>query len=400
MNTLLITGVTGFLGGAVLEEIINSMDGVNLLLLVRAHDGDAAVKRVKENMRKFNVDEAKLAQLGTQNILLGDLASPEDFLTDPRLEQVTHVLNCAAVASFGNNPLIWKVNVEGTLLFAQRMAKVDGLQRFLHVGTAMSCSPQPDTLVAENAVLRERAEHLVEYTHSKSTIEQLMRQRCPTLPLVIARPSIVVGHTHHGCQPSSSIFWVFSMGLMLQKFMCSMEDRIDVIPVDYCASALLMLLNAPIARGEVVHISAGEENSVRFGDIDNAMAAALEDACAHMEENRAKVTALRDKLIAGLSQIPHSALNGDPVNRLPGNVNFCFEGIEGESLLLLLDDAGICASSGSACTSGSLDPSHVLLAIGRPHEVAHGSLRLSLCEENTEQEVDVMLREIPQVIDY
>ena len=131
-----------------------------------------------------------------------------------------------------------------------------------------------------------------------------------------------------------------------------------------------------------------------------AMAAALEDACAHMEENRAKVTALRDKLIAGLSQIPHSALNGDPVNRLPGNVNFCFEGIEGESLLLLLDDAGICASSGSACTSGSLDPSHVLLAIGRPHEVAHGSLRLSLCEENTEQEVDVMLREIPQVIDY
>lgn len=278
MNTLLITGVTGFLGGAVLEEILNSMDGVNLLLLVRAHDGDAAVKRVKENMRKFNVDEAKLAQLGTQNILLGDLASPEDFLSDPRLEQVTHVLNCAAVASFGNNPLIWKVNVEGTLLFAQRMAQVDGLQRFLHVGTAMSCSPQPDTLVAENAVLRERAEHLVEYTHSKSTIEQLMRQRCPTLPLVIARPSIVVGHTHHGCQPSSSIFWVFSMGLMLQKFMCSMEDRIDVIPVDYCASALLMLLNAPIARGEVVHISAGEENSVRFGDIDNAMAAALEQA--------------------------------------------------------------------------------------------------------------------------
>ena len=131
-----------------------------------------------------------------------------------------------------------------------------------------------------------------------------------------------------------------------------------------------------------------------------AMAAALEDACAHMEENRAKVTALRDKLIAGLSQIPHSALNGDPVNRLPGNVNFCFEGIEGESLLLLLDDAGICASSGSACTSGSLDPSHVLLAIGRPHEVAHGSLRLSLCEWNTQEEVDHILREVPRVVEY
>ena len=131
-----------------------------------------------------------------------------------------------------------------------------------------------------------------------------------------------------------------------------------------------------------------------------AMAAALEDACAHMEENRAKVTALRDKLIAGLSQIPHSALNGDPVNRLPGNVNFCFEGIEGESLLLLLDDAGICASSGSACTSGSLDPSHVLLAIGRPHEVAHGSLRLSLSEWNQPWEIDHILREVPRVVAY
>ena len=130
------------------------------------------------------------------------------------------------------------------------------------------------------------------------------------------------------------------------------------------------------------------------------MAAALSDACENLEKNAAKVSALRDRLIAGLSKIPHSALNGDPVNRLPGNVSFCFEGIEGESLLLLLDEVGIEASSGSACTSGSLDPSHVLLAIGRPHEVAHGSLRLSLSEENTDEDVDVMLREIPRVIEY
>ena len=130
------------------------------------------------------------------------------------------------------------------------------------------------------------------------------------------------------------------------------------------------------------------------------MTAALQEACDHIDENAAKVSALRDKLIAGLSKIPHSALNGDPVHRLPGNVNFCFEGIEGESLLLLLDAKGICASSGSACTSGSLDPSHVLLAIGRPHEVAHGSLRLSLCEWNTEEEVDIILREVPRVVEY
>ncbi len=130
------------------------------------------------------------------------------------------------------------------------------------------------------------------------------------------------------------------------------------------------------------------------------MAAALENACAHIDENARKVSALRDRLIADLSKIPHSALNGDPVNRLPGNVSFCFEGIEGESLLLLLDAKGICASSGSACTSGSLDPSHVLLAIGRPHEVAHGSLRLSLCEWNTDEDVDRILAAVPEVVAY
>ena len=130
------------------------------------------------------------------------------------------------------------------------------------------------------------------------------------------------------------------------------------------------------------------------------MAAALEDACAHLGENAKKVSALRDRLIDGLSRIPHSALNGDPVNRLPGNVSFCFEGVEGESLLLLLDAKGICASSGSACTSGSLDPSHVLLAIGRPHDAAHGSLRLSLCEWNTDEEVDRILKTVPEVVAY
>ena len=130
------------------------------------------------------------------------------------------------------------------------------------------------------------------------------------------------------------------------------------------------------------------------------MVAALEDSLAHLEENTQKVTFLRDKLIAGLSKIPHCALNGDPVNRLSGNVSFCFEGIEGESLLLLLDMKGVQASSGSACTSGSLDPSHVLLAIGRVHDVAHGSLRLSLCEYNTEEEVDHILTVVPEVVAY
>ena len=129
------------------------------------------------------------------------------------------------------------------------------------------------------------------------------------------------------------------------------------------------------------------------------MAVALKDACDHMAEDTQRQLALRERLIAGLSKIPHSALNGDPVNRLPGNVSFCFEGIEGESMLLLLDDKGIAASSGSACTSGSLDPSHVLLAIGRPHEVAHGSLRLTLGAETTEEEIDYTIQAVAEVVE-
>ena len=141
---------------------------------------------------------------------------------------------------------------------------------------------------------------------------------------------------------------------------------------------------------------AGTENVAAIA----GMAAALKESAAHMEENAAHMSALRDRLIQGLSRIPHSALNGDAKMRLPGNVNFSFEGIEGESLLLLLDDRGICASSGSACTSGSLDPSHVLLAIGRVHDVAHGSLRLSLGEDATEEEVDYMIRNVSEVVEY
>ena len=150
-------------------------------------------------------------------------------------------------------------------------------------------------------------------------------------------------------------------------------------------------------------IEGGAQERGKRGGTENlpgivGMAAAMEDACQNMDKHNAKVIAMRDKLIAGLSQIPHCDLNGDRVNRLPGNVSFCFEGIEGEALLLMLDAHGISASSGSACTSGSLDPSHVLLAIGRVHDVAHGSLRLSICHENTEEEIDHILTCVPKVV--
>ena len=131
-----------------------------------------------------------------------------------------------------------------------------------------------------------------------------------------------------------------------------------------------------------------------------AMVTALTESVNNIEKNKARLTAVRDRIIAGLKEIPHSALNGDAVSRLPSNINFCFEGIEGESLLLLLDDKGIAASSGSACTSGSLDPSHVLLAIGRVHDVAHGSLRLSIGEDITDEDADYIVKSVKEVVEY
>ena len=155
---------------------------------------------------------------------------------------------------------------------------------------------------------------------------------------------------------------------------------------------------APLIRGgaQEKNKRAGTENV----PLIMGMAAAMEDACENMEENSVKIRQMRDYLIDEISQIPHSVLNGDRQQRLSGNVSYCFEGIEGEGLLLLLDDKGVCASSGSACTSGSLDPSHVLLSIGRPHEIAHGSLRLSICEDNTIEEMQAIVRAVKEVVEY
>ncbi|AJZ89087.1 Linear gramicidin synthase subunit D [Beauveria bassiana D1-5] len=275
MSQLLITGATGFLGGAVLARSLSESSFNSVLLLVRANSPQEGVARIRNNLANFGCTEAQLAQINPENILLGDLAEPEHFLDDERLSSVTHVVNCAAVASFGENALIWKVNVEGTLQFARRMSQVKGLQRFLHVGTAMSCVPDAGTLVTESMSSKPEEEHLVQYTWSKSTIERMMSEQFPQLPLVIARPSIVVGHSEQGCRPSSSIFWVFRMVLMLGKFMCSLDDKIDVIPVDYCAEALLLLAKSDSLKEKIYHISAGDVSSIRFADIDEAMSSAL-----------------------------------------------------------------------------------------------------------------------------
>lgn len=274
MKTILITGATGFLGGAVVSRLLKETTLPDLLLLARGDCASHALLRVKQNLEKFAVPANVLDMLTEDHILAGDLAEPEGFLEDSRLESVTHVLNCAAVASFGTNPMVWKVNVEGTFQLASRMMSVPGLERFVHVGTAMSCVPEPNSVVIENEMKSEDQEHIVEYTRSKAAIETMMQEKLPGLPLVIARPSIVVGHSELGCRPSSSIFWVFRMALMLGKFMCSLNDRVDVVPVDYCADALSILLLGQTIENGVYHISAGDEDSVSFAEIDTALALA------------------------------------------------------------------------------------------------------------------------------
>ena len=195
MKKIFITGATGFLGGAITAELINAGNINNLLLLARGNAEKNALDRIKENLLKFCITVSQLSRLTEQQIVEGDLSKPENFIADSRLDNVEKVINCAAIASFGNNPLIWKVNVEGTFQLASRMSKVKGLKRFIHVGTAMSCAPEPDTNVTEAMDPTQRKDHIVEYTWSKSTIEQMIKEHLPGFPLIIARPSIVVGHT-------------------------------------------------------------------------------------------------------------------------------------------------------------------------------------------------------------
>ncbi len=275
LPSILITGVTGFLGGCTAAQMIQAGDGHRLLFLVRADDDASGLERARRSLARFGVSPELLASLHERQVIAGDLADVDAFSGDTRLDAVTHVLNCAAIASFANHPGIWPVNVEGTFRFAKRMSEVPGLQRFLHVGTAMACGPNAVSPVAESWFTPGDEEHLVPYTASKAEIERRMHRDLPTLPLVVARPSIVVGHTRYGCTPSASIFWVFRMVYALEQFTCALDERIDVVPVDYCAEVLTRLLLAKELRWDLYHISAGAQASDTIADIDKAYSRAM-----------------------------------------------------------------------------------------------------------------------------
>lgn len=276
-DVMLVTGATGFLGGALVVDAIRRGLASRLLLLVRADDPRLGWARLTGNLRLLGASDAELAQLGWQQVLFADLNALTQVADDARLAQVTVVIHCAALATFSEHPGLEKVNVDGTFELAALVHGRPRLRRFLYVGTAMACGRRADPQygIAEAMVLPLAPDsHLVPYTRSKALAESMLRKRFPSLPLVVARPSIIVGHTVLGCAPSQSIFWVFQVWQALRVLTAKLDDRIDVVPVDWCAAALLHLALKPALAHAVYHLSAGESGSRSFRQIGRALAAA------------------------------------------------------------------------------------------------------------------------------
>ncbi|MEO6917541.1 MAG: SDR family oxidoreductase [Collimonas sp.] len=274
---ILITGATGFLGGATVVEAIKAGLASRLLLLVRAQDAAQGLDRLRSQLARLGADEHELAQLGLPQVLCGDLSELDKVAADRRLACVSTVIHCAALATFASHPSLEKTNVDGTLALAALMQGRARLRRFLYIGTAMACGVHAanGNSIPESAILNlAQDDHLVPYTRSKANGENLLRQRFPLLPLVVLRPSIVIGHTRLGCTPSQSIFWVFLAWQKLGALTAAMDDKIDVVPVDWCAGAILQLALKDTLAQQVFHLSAGTRSSRSFRQIDTALAAA------------------------------------------------------------------------------------------------------------------------------
>jgi nucleoside-diphosphate-sugar epimerase len=266
---ILITGATGFLGGATVCELIGTSDWQQVLLLVRATDAISAVARVRTNLERFAIPESVQDLVDPAQVICGDLTQLDSLRNDPRLERITHVLNCAAVTSFGSDPRIWTTNVDATVCFARLMAGLPRLERFIQVGTAMICGSAPARLVYEDDFPRAGVDHLVPYTESKDRAESLLHAEINDERLVVVRPSIIVGHTRLGVRPSHSIFWAFRMSHAMRRTTCAIDGVIDVVPVDWVARSVLTLLRKPRLRHRVYHLSAGE-TAVSFLEIGKA----------------------------------------------------------------------------------------------------------------------------------
>ena len=270
---LLLTGATGFLGGAIAASLAARGLLRQTVFLVRAESREAGAARVQESLARFALS-ARDAPVDAAQVIVGDLTRPEAFADVPGLDGITHVIHCAALATFSNNPAIWAHNVDGTLALARAVhARSPGMQRWVQVGTAMCCGPGlPSPVVESWEAGRDADAHLVPYTRSKLAAELALRD-LPGFPLVVARPSIIVGHSVLGTAPSPSIFWVLRMAFALERFTCAPDERVDIISADWCAEALVALALAPTLRHDLYHVSAGARSS-RFDEIDAAYAAA------------------------------------------------------------------------------------------------------------------------------
>ena len=262
-----LTGVTGFLGGAFLSQLVESSFEGEVVCLVRADDDETAEERVRRSLGRFGSWDSLPKNV---KILRGDLLS-HAWHNSPQLDGVSHVLHLAASTSFGNSRGIRKTNVEGALSLATAM-RGRKLERFIYTGTAAICGASPTPVIHEDDYPSDGAKHLVAYTRSKAEAERLLTERFSDLPLVIARPSIVVGHTALGCKPSGSIFWVLRAVEALRFITWDLENRIDVVPVDWAAAALGDLLFAPRLKHDRYHVSAGKGSSVRWRDLANEYA--------------------------------------------------------------------------------------------------------------------------------
>ena len=269
---LLITGASGFIGGALVAKLISESLWKDAIFLIRSNSPEEGLVRLTKTLRGHGINSDQLLNLKLEQILCGDLNVVNRWIDDPRMKSIENVINLAAVASFGNHPSIWPTNVDGVLNMAHGLNHICKLHRFIHVGTAMGCGFNSPNPVPEGYDAGLKTQHFLEYTHSKHEVERRLKEELPNLPLVIARPSIVVGDTKRGCKASGSIYWVFRMALALKAFPCSLDQQIDVIPVDYCADALYLLLTKQKLKYDSYHISAGQNSSSTFCEIDTAIA--------------------------------------------------------------------------------------------------------------------------------
>ena len=276
-ETLLVTGATGFLGGAIAAELLEHAPDAQLLFLVRADNVQEGFERLRANVARLEPGAVAMKRLHPDMVICGDLESFPAQMSDSRVQAITRILNAAALASFAWKPEIWTINVEHTTAFVHAVATLPALRRFLYVGTAMISGNASNRNVQEDEFPSE-VRQFVPYTRSKAEIERRLPAAMGDVPLVIARPSIIVGHTRLGCKLSPSIFWMFRMIHAARSIPFSPGNRVDVIPVDYCARALIHLLMKAELSQVRYHVSAGSAHSCSFTEIDRAYSAALDES--------------------------------------------------------------------------------------------------------------------------